>query len=158
MSAAARAFKEGGGWGEESLVEVVRASGLGRRHVPVLLVLVVNGPLPVGMIARQLALRPATVSQLTGELERAGFVRRRPDEADRRRVIVSLHGPHRALVERFARARLEPVRMTLAALSDVERAHFLHGWRVLVEMQRRFAAAAEAEGEGEAGSSGTMER
>jgi DNA-binding MarR family transcriptional regulator len=34
----------------------------------------------------------ATTSLLVGELDRAGFVERHEDEADRRRTIVSLQG------------------------------------------------------------------
>jgi DNA-binding MarR family transcriptional regulator len=121
------------------LIEALQAAGLGPRHVPVLIGVVLNGPLPVGALARHLALSPATVSQLVGELQRGGFVERRPDERDRRRTIVSLHGERRDLVERFAWQRLRPLRMTLEALSPIEREHFLHGWRTLVEMMERVA-------------------
>ena len=121
----------------EELIGLVNAAGLGPRHVPVLIGLVLNGPVPVGVLARQMALSPATVSQLVGELQRGGFVDRRPDERDRRRMIVSLHEERRALVERFAWRRLRPLRMTLEALAPAEREHFLHGWRTLVEMMER---------------------
>ncbi|MFF0523782.1 MarR family winged helix-turn-helix transcriptional regulator [Actinomadura nitritigenes] len=121
----------------EELIGMVKAAGLGPRHVPVLIGLVLNGPVPVGVLARHMALSPATVSQLVGELQRGGFVDRRPDERDRRRMIVSLHEERRALVERFAWRRLRPLRMTLEALGPAEREHFLHGWRTLVEMMER---------------------
>lgn len=121
----------------EELIGLVNAAGLGPRHVPVLIGLVLNGPVPVGVLARHMALSPATVSQLVGELQRGGFVDRRPDERDRRRMIVSLHEERRALVERFAWRRLRPLRMTLEALGPAEREHFLHGWRTLVEMMER---------------------
>src|SRR5690349_305284 len=64
----------------EELIGLVNAAGLGPRHVPVLIGLVLNGPVPVGVLARHMALSPATVSQLVGELQRGGFVDRRPDE------------------------------------------------------------------------------
>src|SRR5690349_12734101 len=64
----------------EELIGMVDAAGLGPRHVPVLIGLVLNGPVPVGVLARHMALSPATVSQLVGELQRGGFVDRRPDE------------------------------------------------------------------------------
>ncbi|HEU5030211.1 MAG TPA: MarR family transcriptional regulator [Spirillospora sp.] len=121
----------------EELIGMVKAAGLGPRHVPVLIGLVLNGPVPVGVLARHMALSPATVSQLVGELQRGGFVDRSPDERDRRRMIVSLHEERRALVERFAWRRLRPLRMTLEALGPAEREHFLHGWRTLVEMMER---------------------
>jgi DNA-binding MarR family transcriptional regulator len=121
----------------EELIGMVKSAGLGPRHVPVLIGLVLNGPVPVGVLARHMALSPATVSQLVGELQRGGFVDRRPDERDRRRIIVSLGEEHRELVERFAWRRLRPLRMTLEALGPAEREHFLHGWRTLVEMMER---------------------
>ncbi|MEU8796754.1 MarR family winged helix-turn-helix transcriptional regulator [Spirillospora sp. NPDC048819] len=125
------AHGEGGEGGE--LVGRVKAAGLGPRHMTALMALVLHGPAPVGVLARQMALNPATVSQLVGELQRGGFVERRPDERDRRRMIVSLDEAHRETIERFAWRRLRPLRMTLETLGPVERAHFLHGWRTLVD-------------------------
>ncbi|NED55278.1 MarR family transcriptional regulator, partial [Micromonospora aurantiaca] len=99
---------------------------------------------PVGVLARHMALNPATVSQLVGELQRGGFVDRRPDERDRRRMIVSLAEEHRAAIERFAWRRLSPLRATLEALTPTERRHFLHGWRTLAEnMELRGPLAAD---------------
>jgi DNA-binding MarR family transcriptional regulator len=121
----------------EGLVHRMKAAGLGPRHVPALMQLVLNGPVPVGVLARHMALNPATVSQLVGELQRGGFVERRPDERDRRRMIVSLDETHRAMIERFAWSRLRPLRMTLETLAPDERAHFMRGWRTLVESMER---------------------
>ncbi|MFD0541762.1 MarR family winged helix-turn-helix transcriptional regulator [Actinomadura luteofluorescens] len=115
----------------------MRAAGLGPRHVPALMQLVLHGPVPVGVLAGHMALSPATVSQLVGELERGGFVERRPDERDRRRMIISLSGRHREMIERFAWRRLRPLRVTLETLAPDERSLFLHGWRVLVEAMER---------------------
>ncbi|SPT62965.1 MULTISPECIES: MarR family winged helix-turn-helix transcriptional regulator [Actinomadura] len=138
---------KGGHDGAEELVDRVRAAGLGPRHVPALIQLVLHGPMAVGVLARRMALSPATVSQLVGELERGGFVERRPDERDRRRMIVSLGERHREMVERFTWRRLRPFRMALEALTPDERAQFLHGWRVLVEtIERTSAPAPDGEG------------
>lgn len=140
MGRMARRMKGAGSHGEaRRLLDRIAAAGLGPRHVPVLFSLVLHGPQPVGVLAGHLALSPATVSQLVGELQRGGFVDRRADEADRRRMIVSLAGHHRDLVERFALARIEPLRMALRALGEEERAHFLHGWATVVEMMERYA-------------------
>ena len=65
---------------------------------------------------------------------------RHPDERDRRRMIVSLDEAHRTVIERFTRRRLDPLRLTLAALTPQERAHFILGWRTLVENMERSAA------------------
>ncbi|MGH3239223.1 MAG: MarR family transcriptional regulator [Spirillospora sp.] len=112
-------------------------AGLAPRHMPVLMSLVLRGPSPVGVLARHMALNPATVSQLVGELQRGGFVDRRPDERDRRRMIVSLGETHRALIERFTWRRLSPLRATLEALAPDVREHFLFGWLTLVENMER---------------------
>ncbi|MFG2086359.1 MULTISPECIES: MarR family winged helix-turn-helix transcriptional regulator [unclassified Spirillospora] len=127
------AHGEGGEGEGGELVGRVKAVGLGPRHMTALMALVLHGPAPVGVLARHMALNPATVSQLVGELQRGGFVERRPDERDRRRMIVSLGEAHREAIERFAWRRLRPLRMTLEALGPAERAHFLHGWRTLVD-------------------------
>ncbi|MGW2312622.1 MarR family winged helix-turn-helix transcriptional regulator [Actinomadura luteofluorescens] len=128
---------KGGREDAEELIGEVRAAGLGPRHVPALMQLVLHGPVPVGVLAGHMALSPATVSQLVGELERGGFVERRPDERDRRRMIISLSARHREMIERFAWRRLRPLRVTLETLAPDERSLFLHGWRVLVEAMER---------------------
>ncbi|MBW8480754.1 MarR family winged helix-turn-helix transcriptional regulator [Actinomadura parmotrematis] len=117
------------------LIERVKDAGLGPRHMPVMFALVMGGPAPVGALAAEVGLSPATVSQLTGELERAGFVVRSPDEADRRRTIVSVHPDYGADAERFVESRLAPMRMTMERLAPEDRAAFLRGWELLVRMQ-----------------------
>lgn len=47
-----------------------------------------HGPLTAGEIARQTGLASASVTSLIDSLERKGFVHRRRDDQDRRRVIV----------------------------------------------------------------------
>jgi DNA-binding MarR family transcriptional regulator len=112
-------------------------AGLGGRHVSVLFALAMTGPISVGELAERLGLSPATVSQLMGELDRGGFVERREDPRDRRRIIVSLSDRHRGPIERYARQRLQPFRVALETLSPEERATFLRGWRILVEAQEK---------------------
>ncbi|TDD79679.1 MarR family transcriptional regulator [Actinomadura darangshiensis] len=132
----------------DELIHLVKAAGLGPRHVPALMQIVLNGPVPVGVLARHMALNPATVSQLVGELQRGGFVERHPDERDRRRMIVSLHEERRETIERWAWARLRPLRTTLETLGPQERAHFLHGWRTLVETLERTGGNGDCPGGG----------
>ncbi|WP_242890059.1 MarR family winged helix-turn-helix transcriptional regulator [Actinomadura litoris] len=135
MGRMVRTMKSSGRHAEaRELLKLCEEAGLGPRHVPVLFALVLNGPVPVGVLARHMALSPATVSQLVGELQRGGFVERSPDPRDRRRMIVTLHENHRERVERFAWRRLRPLRMTLEALGPVERRHFLEGWRTMIHM------------------------
>jgi DNA-binding MarR family transcriptional regulator len=115
----------------EPLKDAFYEAGLRERHGRLLLTLAVAGPQTVGDLARRLALAPATTSLLVGELDRAGFVERNEDEADRRRTIVSLPETVRGPAARLAQARLEPLRRTLEQLSPKARRHFIQGLRIL---------------------------
>jgi DNA-binding MarR family transcriptional regulator len=117
----------------EPLKDAFYEAGLRERHGRLLLTLAVAGPQTVGELARRLALAPATTSLLVGELDRAGFVERNEDEADRRRTIVSLPETVRGPAARLAQARLEPLRRTLEQLSPTARRHFIQGLRILSE-------------------------
>lgn len=68
---------------------VGRALGLGPADLRCLDVLV-DGPHTAGSLARATGLRPAATTALVDRLAERGFVRRSPDPADRRRVVVEL--------------------------------------------------------------------
>jgi DNA-binding MarR family transcriptional regulator len=106
---------------------------LGPRHIPVLVVLVLEGPLAVGDLAHRLGLSLATVSLMVGELARADLVERREDERDRRRTLVSIPDMHRRRLAPFVNQRIAPVRRALERMSPEVRAAFLAGWRVLAD-------------------------
>jgi DNA-binding MarR family transcriptional regulator len=124
----------------EPLKQAFYEAGLRERHGRLLLTLASSGPLTVGELAAEVALAPATTSQLVGELNRAGFLDRHEDDADRRRTIVSLPEHMRGALEQFAKARLEPLRRTLEQLDPLAREHFIEGLRIL---------SAEAGGDGD---------
>ncbi|WP_019630953.1 MarR family winged helix-turn-helix transcriptional regulator [Actinomadura atramentaria] len=124
-----------GGTGPPKLVVRLKEAGLGPRHMPVLMTLITAGPSAVGELAARVGLGAATTSQLVGELQRAGLVERGVDERDRRRALVRIAEPWRAEAEEVLRTRLDPARRMLAALTPVEREHFLRGLRLLVEEQ-----------------------
>src|SRR5712691_7838250 len=52
-------------------------------------ILLAAGSLPAGEIGERTGLTTGAVTRMVDRLERAGYVRREPDPADRRRVIVS---------------------------------------------------------------------
>lgn len=97
-----------------------------------------GGPLIPSVIAdRTLTSRPALSGVLT-TLEKRGFIERRPDEADRRRILVELTPSGRsALEELFPALHQEEVRWT-AGLSDRQKASLL---RELVRLQASIASA-----------------
>lgn len=145
---------KGHGPGIEQMRGLLEGGNFGPRHIPVLFALAMGGPEAVGALADRMGLSPATVSQLVNELERGGFVDRREDPHDRRRTIVSLAERHRGLIEKYARRRLEPLRVTAEALTPEERAHFIKGWRVLVQAQEEAQAQEDTDEHGENGEDG----
>jgi DNA-binding MarR family transcriptional regulator len=72
------------------------------------------GPMSAGEIARRSGLANASVTNLIDRLEQKGFVRRVPDPADRRRVMVE------AVADRLTNARLlfASTRRSLARLYE----------------------------------------
>jgi len=81
---------------------------LSPRHVAALEQLL-DGPVTVGELAARLGLTLTTVSGVLADLDRAGFIERHPDPADRRRTIVQVIPAQAALVGEWldgARARL----------------------------------------------------
>jgi len=114
------------------LEPIIVPAGLGLRHLTPLILIATYGPLPVGELARHLALNPATTSQLVNELARGGLVARQEDDADRRRTLLTVHPDHRKTVVALVERQLQPVRTALAELTDLQRKHFMHGWRLLI--------------------------
>lgn len=49
-----------------------------------------RGPLPPGVIAREIGLTPPSVTALVDRLEKRGFVTRRPDPDDRRKLQIAI--------------------------------------------------------------------
>ncbi|WP_298089209.1 MarR family transcriptional regulator [uncultured Sphingomonas sp.] len=73
----------------------------------------------IGELARQLALRPNSVTGLVDRLAKQGLVERRETEGDRRRVPVSLTSRGEELIENLAdahRGELRRIRPLLANL------------------------------------------
>ena len=65
------------------------AFGLGITDMKALEVLVREGPQPAGQLAEKLHLTTGAVTSVIDRLARDGWVERRPDERDRRKVIVA---------------------------------------------------------------------
>jgi DNA-binding MarR family transcriptional regulator len=133
-----RGLRRHGDGGDAAPVHALfKGGGLGPRHIPVLVVLVLEGPQTVGRLAHRLGLNLATVSLMVGELAKAGLVERREDENDRRRTLVSIPDEHCWRLAPVVNQRIAPVRRALERMSPEVRAAFLAGWRVLVEETER---------------------
>ncbi|WP_218617935.1 MarR family winged helix-turn-helix transcriptional regulator [Cryptosporangium aurantiacum] len=67
---------------------VARRLGLSAAEHKALGVIVRSGPLPTGALAPELGVGITAVTGIVDRLVRAGYVRREPDPADRRRVLL----------------------------------------------------------------------
>src|SRR5262245_7314838 len=65
--------------------------GLGVTDMKALSVLLLEGPMTAGQLARRLSLTTGAVTYVINHLERRDFVKRAPDPRDRRRVIVAFN-------------------------------------------------------------------
>jgi DNA-binding MarR family transcriptional regulator len=103
---------------------------LGPRHVAALQQLR-DGPLTVGTLAARLGLTLSTVSGVLAELDRAGFVAREADQADRRRTIVAIAPAKRPLIEQWLDGAAQPLARVLDRLAPQEQATFLKAMDML---------------------------
>lgn len=88
------------------------ALGISAPRLSALSVLVLAGPHRVGELARIEQVEPPTMTRLVDGLQRDGYVRRSPDPADARAVIVEA-------TERGDRALREAMRRRVAAFSSL---------------------------------------
>ncbi len=103
---------------------------LGPRHVAALQQL--RGvPLTVSELASRLGLTLPTVSGVLADLDRAGFVDRHPDPADRRRTIVQVVPAQAALIGKWLDGAANPLARVLDKLAPAEQAAFLKAMDML---------------------------
>ena len=101
------------------------AGRLGQRHVAVLVMLGVGGPLSVSDLAQRAGMTVAHASLVVGELAKAGLVERDHDPADRRRILVSLSATAQPAVAKMRERQAEPVLRFLSELSADEAETFI---------------------------------
>jgi DNA-binding MarR family transcriptional regulator len=90
-------------------------------QVHTLLALGHEGPLPMGDLARRVAVTEKTVTGLVDRLQRDGLVERRRDEVDRRVIHVALTGPGEALSRRLDAEVLQAITRLLGRLDAADR-------------------------------------
>ena len=106
------------------------ATPLGPRHVAALQQLR-GGAVTVGELASLLGLTLPTVSGVLADLDRAGFIDRQPDPADRRRTLVRIQAAQAAVVEQWLDGAASPLARVLDKLEPSERAAFLKAMNML---------------------------
>jgi DNA-binding MarR family transcriptional regulator len=99
----------------------LRSLDLTPRHLSLLSMLLLDGPLTVSELAERLSVAPTTVSLLVSELSNKHVLRRRADRADRRRRIIDLEDDVRPAVSRWLAPGLRAWREVLAPLGPAER-------------------------------------
>jgi DNA-binding MarR family transcriptional regulator len=90
-----------------------------------------DGPLTVSELASRLDLSLPTVSGVLADLDRAGFVTRHPDPADRRRTIVQITPEQRALIIQWLDGAANPLARVLDKLAPSEQQAFLKAMDML---------------------------
>ena len=90
-----------------------------------------GGPVTVGELASRLGLTLPTVSGVLADLDRAGFVTRHADPADRRRTIAQIADGKRELVSQWLDGAAGPLARVLDKLSPSEQQAFLKAMDLL---------------------------
>jgi DNA-binding MarR family transcriptional regulator len=103
---------------------------LGPRHVAALQQLR-GGAVTVGELASRLGLTLPTVSGVLADLDRAGFIDRQPDPADRRRTLVQIHPAQSEVVEQWLDGAASPLARVLDQLAPSEQTAFLKAMDLL---------------------------
>ncbi|RKS76866.1 DNA-binding MarR family transcriptional regulator [Actinomadura pelletieri DSM 43383] len=105
--------------------EQLRSLELAPRHLSMLSLLLLDGPLTVSELARMLSVAPTTVSLIVSELSRKGVLVRREDDADRRRRIVDISPESRPAIAQWLSPGAQAWRHALTPLSPAEQRTFV---------------------------------
>src|ERR1700761_1099607 len=109
---------------------------LNPRHIAALEQLL-DGPVTVSELAARLGLTLTTVSGVLADLDRAGFIERHPDPADRRRTIVAISPAQATLIGEWLDGAASPIARVLDKLSPSEQEAFLKAMDLLETELRR---------------------
>jgi DNA-binding MarR family transcriptional regulator len=97
----------------------------------------------VGRLAELFGFGLPAASLLADRLVRAGYVERREDSTDRRRVLLSLTRVGLRLVTDLREGSHSVLRRWMSSLSPEDLAALTHGWRALAEVASRHGAVLE---------------
>jgi DNA-binding MarR family transcriptional regulator len=103
----------------------LRSLDLAPRHLTMLSLLLLDGPLTVSDLAGLLGVAPTTVSLIVSELSRKGVLVRRADPADRRRRIIDISPASRPAIAQWLSPGARAWRHALAPLSAAEQRMFV---------------------------------
>ncbi len=134
-----RELEEVGASAEAMVASVARRHGLSHLALNVLAVIEGNGgPLPTGAVGASLHITSGTVTSVLDTLERNGYIERRTDPGDRRRVLVEVTPSAQQVLDQVLP---EVVQLTTAVLAGIDVDELE---RLLETMARLRQAIAEA--------------
>lgn len=107
------------------LPEQLRSLDLAPRHLSLLSLLLLDGPLTVNQLAANLGVAPTTVSLIVSDLSRRGVLVRGEDAADRRRRIIDISAASRPAVSDWLSPGARAWRAALTPLSPKQRRMFV---------------------------------
>jgi DNA-binding MarR family transcriptional regulator len=107
------------------LPDQLRSFDLAPRHLSLLSLLLLDGPLTVSQLAEKLNVAPTTVSLIVGDLSRKGVLVRREDDADRRRRIIDISPTSRPAISQWLSPGARAWRDALTPLTPRQRRTFV---------------------------------
>ncbi|WP_310633855.1 MarR family transcriptional regulator [Paraburkholderia sp.] len=114
---------------------------LARKKIPALqwrvLACLSDGPLPMGDLGRLILAKQPTVSKLIDRMEASGLVARQDDPASRRRTLVALTQPGRALAAELIALALEHEASVLLPFPSESAKLFVEMLRQLIEQHSK---------------------
>jgi DNA-binding MarR family transcriptional regulator len=112
------------------------ALGISPPRLSALSVVVFAGPIGIGTLAAAEGVAAPTMTRLVDGLEREGYVRRLPDPADARGVLVETTATGRRILTRGRQQRVRTLAQGLASLSSEELAEIRRGAELIERITR----------------------
>ena len=112
-------------------------TGLTRARLSALSVVVFAGPLTLGALAEAEGVRPATMTNIVTALERDGLVRRKPNAADGRSVLIEATAAGMRALQRGRARRIDAI---AERLDDLDPDELALVWRAGELVEARFGA------------------
>src|SRR5262245_32845746 len=128
------------------LPEQLRSLDLAPRHLSMLSLLLLDGPLTVSQLARMLGVAPTTVSLIVSDLSRKGVLVRSEDHADRRRRIIDINPESRPAITQWLSPGAHAWRHALTPLSPAQQRMFVD---TLLRYEAAFSPTAETAPQGD---------
>jgi DNA-binding MarR family transcriptional regulator len=114
-----RLLQRAGTKADTLITGVARRHGLSHAALNALAVIEgAGGPVPAGQVSTQMHISTATMTSVLDTLERNGHIRRQPDPADRRRVLVDITPAAQALLNQVLPEVQQIVTATLSPLGE----------------------------------------